>query len=405
MISERQGLFSAFRYPQYCLLWVSSLTTHTGRWMETVVVTWLVLELTNSPFLVGLVGACRTAGMLLGPFSGTIADRFDRRRVLMVAQLIPTVGAFIIMVLFLTERLEVWYLFVFVLVEGISFSLDFAARFPLAADIVKRRHLANATSLLFVTMGITSGIGPMLGGGLLGLIQASGCFAVITACFFISLMTLAFMKLASSERPVSQQSAWENFIGGLRYVRNDKPILSLILIAAAVNFFVPPIILTLVPIFARDILYVGANGLGQLMGAMGLGGLVGSLVAGTLGNFGGKGKLIIIAAIGGPAIMMFLAVSRLFPIALMLLFLGGVGQWMVWALMQTLLLQWSSEEMRGRVSGVRAFAISTLPPGNLLTGALTGLWGAPTVLLIDASASIAIMIAIAIWAPELRRRK
>jgi len=269
-ITQRFGLFSAFHYRQYRLLWISSLTTHTGRWMETVVVAWLVLELTNSPFLVGLVGACRTAGMLLGPFSGTIADHFDRRRILIVAQLIPAAGALIIMMLFLTERLEVWHLFAFVLVEGISFSLDFATRFPLAADIVEGHHLPNATSLLFVTMGITSGIGPLLGGSLLGLIQASGCFAMISACFFVSLLTLVFMKPASSARSISQQSAWKNFIGGLRYVRDDKPILALILIAAIINFFIPPIILTLVPIFARDILHVGASGLGQLMGAMGL---------------------------------------------------------------------------------------------------------------------------------------
>jgi MFS family permease len=401
--TERRGFFVAFRYSQYRLLWLSALGSNTSRWMETVVSAWLVLEMTDSPFMVGLIGACRTAGMLFGPFFGTIADRFSRHRILIIEQLILFVGSLAIAILFFTSQLEVWHLFAFVLVEGLCFALDFTARFPLASEIVAKEHLTNATALLFLTVGITSGIGPLLGGSLLGVIGAGGCFAIISACFLISLIALGWMRPGTRRRIASEQTGRRNLLDGLRYVRNEKPIFALVLIAAVLNFFVPPITLTLVPIFARDILQVGAIGLGQLMGIAGLGGVIGPLLVGRITRFEHSGKIVIAAAIGWPAMMMFFAGSRLFPLSLALILFAGLAQWLTWALIQTLLLQWSAEEMRGRVSGVRAFAIGALPLGSLLTGAMAGFWNAPVVLLIDASAAILVVLVIAFWASDLRK--
>ena len=394
---ERRGFLPAWNYPQYRLLWISALGTYIGRWIETIVGAWLVLELTNSPFLVGLLGTCRFAAMLLGPFCGTISDRFNRRRILILAQIVYAAAAFIIMILFLTSQLDVWHLFAFTLIGGLCFTFDFSTRFATAANIVKSGHLVNAVSLLLVAMGTTSILGPLLGGTLLEVIGGSGCFALVTASFVLSLIALLPMKIMAPIRPKNHESMWRNFVDGLRYIRNDNVLFPLILIAALVNLFVFPYWFTLMPIFARDILHTEVSGFGQLMAAIGLGAIIGALITGTLPNYVNKGKLIIIATIVWPATLIIFSISHLFSLSLALLVIAGIAQGLAMALIQALLLIRSSEEMRGRVSGARAFAISALPLGNLLAGAGASLWGAPTVLIINSSISIIITIFIAIW--------
>lgn len=403
--TERHGFLSAWHYPEYRLLWLSTLGTYIGRWIETIVGAWLVLELTDSLFLVGLLGACRFAALLLGPYCGTIADRFNRRQILIAAQVIYATGSLIIMTLFLISQLEVWHLFAFTFVGGLCFTFDFSARYAAAADIVKRRHLVAAVSLLLVANGITSILGPLLGGSLLGTIGASGCFALVAASFLLSFLVLLPMKITAPARPTTQESMWENLVAGLRYIKKDRTLLALILLAALVNLFVFPYWFALMPIFARDILHTGASGYGQLMAAIGLGYTVGSLITASLPSFVNKGKLLIAVTIAWPSALMIFAVSRLFSLSIILLVFTGIVQGMSMALIQSLLLMWSSEEMRGRVSGARAFAIGTLPLGNLLTGAGASLWGAPTILLINASAAILSTIALTIWGSELLKRK
>ncbi|MFC1983045.1 MFS transporter, partial [Chloroflexota bacterium] len=401
--TERHGLFPAWYYPQYRLLWISSLGTHIGRWIEMIVGTWLILEMTNSPFLVGLLGACRFAAMLMGPFCGTIADRFNRQRILIAAQAVYATGSLAMMGLFFTSRLEVWHLFVFTIVGGLCFAFDAATRFAAATDTVESHHIANAVSLLYLSRNTTSILGPLLGGSLLVIIQASGCFALASASFILSLLLLLPMKLADAEKPKIQESIWRNLIDGLLYIKNDKTLLSLILLAALVNLFIFPYLFTLMPVFARDILHTGSSGYGQLMAAIGLGTAIGSLITASLPT--SRGKLLIAVIMAWPALLIIFAASRIFPISLALLVFAGTAQGMSMALIQTLLLTWSPAEMRGRVSGARTFAIGTLPLGNLLAGAGANLWGAPTVLGINASASILLTIIITIWVPELGKRK
>jgi len=403
--TERHGLISALGYPQYRLLWISALGTYIGRWIETMVGAWLVLELTNSPFLVGLLGTCRFAGMLLGPFCGTISDRFNRRRILLVVQITYATASLIITTLFLTSQLETWHLFAFTLVGGLCYTFDFSTRYAAAADIVKSHHVVTAISLLVVAMSSTSILGPLLGGSLLGLIGGSGCFALITASFLLSFLVLLPMKITPPARPATHESIWKDLVGGLSYIKSDKTLLALILIAALVNLFVFPYWFALIPVFARDVLHTEASGFGQLLAAVGFGATIGCLLTASLPNYVNKGKLLIAVVIAWPAVLMIFSASRLFSLSLVLLVFTGVAQGMSIALIQALLLMWSSEEMWGRVSGVRAFAIGTLPLGNLLTGGGASLWGAPMVLIINSSASILITMLIAIWSPELSKRK
>ncbi|HEY51014.1 MAG TPA: MFS transporter [Dehalococcoidia bacterium] len=403
--TEHHLFLSAWHYPQYRLLFLSSLGTYIGRWMETVVGAWLVLELTDSPFMVGLLGTCRFVSMLLGPFCGAIADRFSRRQILITVQAVYALGALTIMALFLTSSLEVWHLFLFTLVGGVSYTFDYSTRHAAAADIVKRQHVVAAISLLFVSQGSTTILGPLLGGSLLEVIGASGCFALIAGSFCLSFLALLPMKIESLPGPVARESIWRNLMAGFHYIRKDRSLSALILIAALVNLFVFPYWFTLIPVFARDVLHTEVTGYGQLMAAIGLGNTLGPLLVAILPDSINRGRLLVIVTIAWPAILMIFAFSRLFSLSLFLLVMTGLNQGMSMALIQSLLMMWSVEEMRGRISGARAFAVGTLPLGNLLTGAGASFWGAPAMLLVNSAAAIIIAIIIIGWASVLLRRR
>jgi MFS family permease len=402
---ERYIFLPALRYSQFRLLWVSTLSAWVGRWIDTVVGAWLVLELTNSPFLVGLLGTCRFASMVMGPFCGAVCDRTNQRFVLMAAQVIYGLASLTVLTLFATGMIEAWHLFLFTFIGGLCYTFDFSARYSIAAGIVKDHHILSSISLMHVAGGVTSVVGPLIGGGLLEIIGPTGCFALMAVGFSLSFVTLLPLRIEEEASPSNHISIWKELISGLRYIGGDRLLLSLIVMAAMVNLFIFPYIYTLMPIFARDILVVSAGGFGQLMAGAGLGAILGSLAVGSLPQSAHRGRFLVGAVMAWPLILMALSYSRSFLISLALLVSAGMVQGISMALVQALLLMRSTEEMRGRVSGARAFAISTLSFGALLTGYEVSLWGVPAAFIINSSVFILIAALIVIWASELVRRE
>jgi MFS family permease len=400
---QRQMFLPALSYPQYRLLWVSGLSTWVGRWIEMVVGAWLILELTNSPFWVGLLGTCRFASMILGPFCGTVCDRINQRSILLAVQVVYGTAALAILALFASARIEAWHLFAFTFIGGLCFTFDFSARYSIAAGIVKKEHIVSSISLLQVANGVTSVVGPLIGGSLLEVIGATGCFSLIATSFALSSLALLPLKTEARADMENQGSIWKELFSGLRYIKDDRFLLSLVSMAALVNLFIYPYSYTLMPIFARDIIGTGAGGFGLLMAGTGLGAVLGSLVIGSLSQFSNRGTFLVGAIMTWPVILITLSFSKSFTLSMALLVLAGIAQGISMALVQALLLLRSTEEMRGRVSGARAFAISTLSLGTFLAGYEATLWGAPMVLTINSSVFILITILLIAWVPELLR--
>lgn len=402
---ERPTFFPALGYPQFRWLWVSGVSAWGGRWIDTVVGAWLVLELTNSPFLVGLLGTCRFASMVLGPFCGTVCDRANQRFVLMAVQVIYGLSALLVLALFLFGRIEVWHLFLFTFIGGLCYTFDFSARYSIAAGLVKEVHIVSSISLMQVAAGITSVAGPLIGGSLFESIGVTGCFTLMAASFLLSFLTLFPLKRGGWVGPGHRGSLWKELVSGLHYIRADRLLFSLVLIAALVNLLIFPYIYTLMPIFARDILGTSASGFGQLLAGAGLGAVFGSLFVGSLQQSANRGRFLVGAVLAWPAVLVALSFSRSFALSMVLLVAAGIAQGVSMALVQALLLMRSTEEMRGRVAGARAFAICTLSLGAVLTGYEAHLWGAPAAFVINASVFMLIMMWILAWAPELLRRK
>jgi MFS family permease len=392
-------------YPQYRLLWISSLSTWVGRWMEMVVGAWFVLELTDSPFQIGLLGACRFAATVLGPFCGTVCDHFNRRTILLAVQIVYGVASATMLALFASAEMEVWHLFVFSSIGGLCYTFDYAARYSIAANLVSKQDIVSSISLLQVANGITFVVGPLIGGSMLEIIGATGCFTLIAASFLVSFIALLPVKIEEKKGTGGRGTILGEFLSGLRYMKKDRLLLSLLLMAAMANLFIYPYNYSLMPIFARHILGTGASGFGQLLAAAGVGTVLGSLLAGTLPRSISRGRLLVGAILVWPVILMAVGFSKSFPLSLALQMAAGIAQGTAMVLIQALLLIWSTEEMYGRISGTRAFAISTLSPGNFLTGYEASLWGAPAALVTNCSIFILMTTLLILWAPELVRRK
>ena len=404
-VPEPRGFLAAFRYSNYRYLWGSVLGVATAVSMELVVMGWLVLELTDSPSLVGLVAACRFAGMGLGPFIGAIVDRFDRRRILIVMRVIGIIYTLTLAVLYYTLLLEVWHIFILAICGGVVRGFDFTTGHAAAADSVERHNLASAVGMLVVGMSTTRMVAPLIGGYLYEQIGAGGCFVAMSAAYLFACLSILPMRLVPKEKPASQESVWESVVGGFRYIVNDRAISALMILAAIANLFIFPCVMGIMPVFARDVLHVGSSGLGWRLSAEGLGGLIGALIISTLGRFKHKGWLAIAAMITWPVLLGIFASSRSFYISLALFVIVGIARGMAMAVIQVLILIWSPEEIRGRVLGVRQFAVAPMLLGNILSGAGAALWGAATVMVINALSSVFATILTTFRVPELHRRQ
>lgn len=395
----------ALSYPQYRLLWLSGLSTWIGRWIETVVGAWLVLELTNSPFLVGLLGTFRFSSMVLGPFCGALCDRISQRSILMAVQIVYATASLTLLALFASSQIRVWHIFAFTFIGGLCYTFDFSTRYSIAASIVHRNHIVSSISIMQVANGATSVIGPLIGGSLLAVIGATGCFLMITTSFIFSLCALVPLKMVQNVRTDNGSSIFGDLLSGLRYIKGDRFLLSLVLLAALINLLIYPYIYTLMPIFSRSTLGIQAGGFGLLMALGGLGTVLGSLTTESWSRFTSQGKLLTGAIMLWPVIFVFLSFTQTFLPAAALFFMAGITQGITMALIQALMLIRSTEEMRGRVSGARTFAISTLSLGNLMHGYEAAVLGVPTAFIANSTVFIVITAFIFFWTPELFRYK
>ncbi|MDP2952243.1 MAG: MFS transporter [Chloroflexota bacterium] len=396
-------MLDSLRYPHFRLLWMATLLSTAGRWMEILVVGWLVLELTNSPFMVGAVAAVRAIGWLLGPLSGVVADRMDRRLFLLLTQSVNLTLTATMFLLLSMGRLEVWHIFALSLFGGITYALDYPPRNTFILDLVGKGAVLNAIALSRVAMDITAILGPAIGGSLVAFFGIKVAYGFMVAVYLMDVLVLVMLPSVARTSPARRGSVWADLIEGLEHIRSHQTILWLLVMGALVNFLGFPYMHTLMPIFARDVLAVGPTGLGLLMASVGVGALVGTLGVASLGSFRRKGWLTVISIVLWPAMLALFSLSPWYPLSLFLLFWAGVSQAIAMTTSTTLLLTNVPDEMQARVMGARALVIVTLPFGALIMGAGAGLLEAPLTLALSEIALAAMLLAIAIGIPALRR--
>jgi MFS family permease len=394
--------FAALRHPNYRLFWAGALISNIGSWMQNVAQGWLVLELTDSAFMLGLVGFAGTVPMLVFLLVGGVyADRLDRRRLLLAAMAAMMVFAAILAALTHMGVVRVWHVFVLSLLSGTALAMAAPAYQAFVHDLVGRRDLQNAIALNSAQFNVSRILGPSLAGVVIGPIGLAGCFALNALSFLATIGALLRIRV-SAQKTMVRTRLWQSVVDGLRYARQRPRVRTLLLLTALMSVLAMPYA-TLLPIIARDVLGLDASGLGYLFAIGGVGAVAGALSLAFRGVFPRRGIYLIACVIAAGAGVLVLGLSRTVALAVPSLIVISFAATSSIALMNTLLQELVHDEMRGRVLGMYGLAfMGTFPIGNLLAGILAGLTSASTSLALTGGALSVVSVVIAAKNPRLR---
>ncbi len=387
----------ALRHRNFRLFWSGQLISLVGTWMQQVAQAWLVLTLTNDPFMLGVVAAAQFGPVLLfGLFGGIVADGLPKRRTLIATQSIAMTLAFVLAILTATGTVEVWHILVLALLLGCSNAVDMPTRQSFVIEMVGREDIGNAVALNSAVFNGSRIVGPAIAGLTIGAFDISVAFFLNGISYIAVLAGLLAMReedLRSAIRPAmprTVRAVVDNLAEGLSYVRRTRAVLLAIAVVglvatAGMNFSV------VMPALSRDVLGSGPSGYGFLMAASGIGSLTSALGVAFLGRPGTR--ILIGGALVLGILEVLLALSRSMPLSLVCMFGVGAGG-IAMAMTANTTIQLSvPDALRGRVMAVYTtlFAGST-PVGGLAFGALAGAAGAAAAIL--AGGLIAIGIAI-----------
>jgi MFS family permease len=398
--------FSALRHRNYRLFFAGQLVSLIGTWMQQMALAWLVYQLTNSALLLGIIGGIGSLPMaLFSLLGGVVADRVNKRRVLLVTQSAMMLLAFVLAGLTGAGWIRAWQVAVLAAFSGTTMAFDMPARQALVVEMVGREDLMNAIALNSSIFNSARIIGPSLAGILVARLGPAWCFFVNGLSFLAVIVGLLLMRFQPQAARTRVRGIVEDSLEGLRYVRTNRMVLGLSALLAVFSIFGWSYNV-LMPIFARDILRAGAQGLGLLMTSSGVGALVGALLVASLGGYPrrerilfGGGFLLSAAAAG-------FAFSRLLHLSMAILAVAGLGGVAVMSVANTLIQMSVPDHMRGRVMGVWALVnAGSAPLGSFQAGTLAQYLTAPVAVVIGAAITLAGTAAAAIGWRRLRGDK
>lgn len=394
----------ALGHRNFRLFWSGQLVSLVGTWMQMIARGWLVLELTHSPFWLGMVGFANSVPVLLfSLWAGVIADRVSKRHLVMWTQGISMVMSFLLAALTLSGVVELWHVLAVSVVLGTAFSFDAPSRQSFTVDMVGKRDLMNAVALNSAIFNGARVIGPAIGAVALAWQGPGLAFLLNGLSYLPVLYSLMKIDVPYVKKKEDEMGALKRIMEGLSYVRHNPTIGTLMLLITVVSIFAFPYAI-LMPIFADTVLHVGKEGYGTLMAVTGIGSLVGalSLTVQSGRTIVNRGRIILIGMVGLPICLAIFALSTNYLLSLLVLL--GVGWTMISinATTNTVVQTNVPDELRGRVNGVFAFLfIGMAPLGNLQAGLLADRFGAPTAIFIGALICGAVALVILVWKRDL----
>ena len=370
----RGRMFRALSHRNFRLFWTGAFLSNIGTWMQAVAQGWLVLQLTNSAFWLGLDAFMATApGFLLTLVGGVFADLLDRRRLLIVTQVVAGVAALGLAVLVATGVVNRWMVLGFSFVTGCCMALASPSYLAMTYDLVGREDLANAIAMNSTQFQLSRVVGPTLAGVGFKLFGLAGCFFANGLSFIAVVVSLSMVRPLLTREPAAhavndRRALLRDLFEGFSYVRNRPRVSSLLLLSAVNSFFGAPYF-TMVPIYARDIFHLGETGLALMMGTSGSGAFFGALLVAYLGDFRRKGWLVLGGAVLFGLCVANFALSSSLPVSLMFLFGVGFALVVSVAISNTLLQKLVTDNMRGRVMSMFMLSfVGSMPIGNILAG-------------------------------------
>lgn len=396
--------FAAFRHPNYRLYFSGQIVSLVGTWMQIVAQGWLVYQLTNSPLYLGLVSfASSVPVVFLSLGAGAIIDRLPRRRVLVMTQTSAMLLAFVLAFLTFTGLVQPWQILILSFLLGVVNAFDGTARQTFVKDMVGKEDLMNAIALNSATFNTSRLIGPALAGLALATVGAGWCFLLNGLSFLAVIIALLRMKLPPFEPPAQRGPLGAQIREGLHYIRHDVvvlPVMGLVVVSSVFGFSYN----ALLPAYARDILGVGAQGLGLLSAAVGVGALVGALWVASSGRSQHKGWLLTAGSLFFPVMLCLLALTNTFAVAMLVLVGAGLGFMVQNATANTLVQTTVPDELRGRVMSVYMLAFFGMSPlGSLQAGVVAERWGVPAGIGLGAVIALVFALWLTWRVPSLRK--
>ena len=390
--------FGALRSRNFALLFSGLIVSNTGTWMQNVAGGWLVLQLTNSPLWLGLLGLSFALPMTILPlFAGAVVDRVHRIRLLYLTQTLQMLTAFVLAALTWLGVINVWHVLASEFMIGLLLAFDNPARQALIPDMVERRDLLNALSLNSATYNGAALIGPALAGAMLGPFGAGTLFFLNGLSYLAVLMALLAMRDVKLPAKRPQGSLWASAMRGLDYAVRSRMVLALLLLSAVSSLFGRSY-QVLLPIFARDIWRGGPEAYGLLLASAGAGALVGAFGLAAIREVRRHNLIMLVSGLLFSVSLIAFAISPNLPLGIVLLFVAGVTSTVLGTMIATFLQVDAPPELRGRVMSLYAITLIGLPSlGALGTGAfaqwLGGTAGAPRAVLISAILLAVVVVA------------
>ena len=400
---RRSGVIALLRvYRDYRLLWYGTLGTQGGQWVLQIALGWLMLDLTNSEFWVGMVGFAGGIPILLFSIpAGILIDRVDRRRILIVCQAVLAALGIALTVVIVMGRAEPWLLLTAAFINGIMMTVNNTTRQVIVADTVERIDLPAAIALNSAGHNATRVIGPSVAGAIIGLVGLGSAFAFQAGLLGLAL-GLSFMISAQGAGGRVAPSNRGGVLDGVRYIWRNPVLRDLMILATIPTLTVFPY-MQLLPVYARDILAIGPQGLGLLMAASGVGAVAGALLVANATHLPWRGLFMLLATIAYGAVIIVFAFSTSVWLSMAMLMLAGLSGSAYMSLNNALLQLNVDDDIRGRVMGVYMLTWGLMPVGALPMGAAAGLVGAPIAIASGALISSALAALLAIRSATLRR--
>jgi predicted MFS family arabinose efflux permease len=397
----RPAFLSAFAFPDFRRIWTGAFLSSVGTWTQDVALAWLIHTRLHNPFYLGLRAFASDfpllAFMLLG---GAVADRVDRRRILLTSNVIQMALASALGVLYATGHLGIGAILVIAALTGLTQSQSAPTYQAVITNLVPPRQIPNAVALNSLQFNLSRAIGPVIAGLLLAHVGTGFCFAVNAVSFLAVILALWRIQMPPLAAP--QGTLGESLRAGLRHVAADPLLLRLTLLGAAGAFLGFPLI-TYLPVIAGDVLKTGAQGFSLLLSSFGAGAILGAVATAQRGHVPGRGRTMLLALlVYGLAVTAAMA-SRTQWLSMLLLFLAGGSLVTAFSTLNSLVQENAPADLKGRVLSIYGVAFRAGTPfGSLLAGAMVRSLGAPLVIGGFSAALAAVALGNLGWNPRVR---
>ena len=399
---QRLTTFDALQNRDFRWYWLGMLASSSTMQMGSVGRGWVVYELTGSAFALGWVSAgWSISNSILSPWGGVISDRMEKRRLILWIRAIMVLSSLAVALLIATDVIQVWHLAIHSLFRGVLFAILMPAQNAYLAELVDRKTLLNAMSLNSVGMGLAGIFSASLGGFLIDTIGVEAVYFCIALLYLIVFLTMFKLPLTGTTDP-GTHSVWSDIVDGVQYLRVCPALIPLLALVFARGFLAMPY-RTMMPKYARDVMGLDASGLGILVAAPGVGSLISSLIMASLGNFKGKGKLLLGGGVVlGIALVLFASTQSFFLVLVLLGIVGAASN--LCMVNNRILLQLNCDKQYlGRVMSAYMMMFGLTQLGTMPAGAVADYFGVPVVIM--AQGALFALTFVIVWLAVPRIRK